>query len=430
MKNFTQRINELVTTNANGEVVCNLTKEQRDAMNNLQKAGNTTMRDSIESHVVTTFSIAQAIEARQTGSTSTQVEGIFADSIIMGTLKPNETEEIPCAVAKASNVATADINEATVLKAYTGCKMSHSSANASANTQVRDDLSGIYFSKPQAVADGDKIVKQMSLGDAILTGTIFPQDIRQVEELNNLLTVQNVLSQTMVCEYLQSIKGSNEDTILTAYRNINASYLEKIFEMQYQVKIGAVDDSSPESVSLYNSCLADYKAGLGSIGTPFLSSETLSVGISLRKMSISTDVIWSNRKKMNKIKKFNNGSFYVSESVDTGMQKIPTTSVIIAQHSDQITDIAAYSMRWLENEVRLENGIKPINIGSLPEVKKWNGSLNYYELLGIEPARETALINSIRDKAVEIADAVIQRQIRDQSSRTVEAIDALLGKRG
>lgn len=423
---FKDEVMKLIKKAPDGTLSCNLTDEQKQAIKRVQTAANAETQTMVSSAVVKQVEIAAAIEARATRSSSQDVSGVYADEIHME--DHNQQLHIyPCTVAKSTNIVTSSLVEANVLKIYATVRMTHSTKGAAARNYIRDDW-GKIFSKARVVNDPDKLIKQASMKDTVLSATIFPADVRLSEEFTAAIEVSIALKTGMMAEFLKGLRGADETAVKTAYRNINRSLLDDIFDSVYSAYIGRVDDSDPEAVQLYLDALRDYRDSVGQIGSVFLSSDTAEFGLNVRRLSISPNVIWQNREKTGRIKRYGSGSYYVSTNEDTGIGRIPTTPEILADHIDEIVSLTDHCMALVECEARLENGYNPIEIPALPDLPRVPDSLKYSDLLGITRETEASILSSIETEAKELATVVCKRRKSAKSDANVGRIMEAMGR--
>lgn len=424
---FKDDVRNLVTERPDGSLACNLSAEQRAALQAIQTSSNTQTLTSNIQKEVSSMDIAAAIEARTMRTDTADIEGVYADAIQM-TIPGGGVHEYPCAVSKATNIATAGIVEATVNKIYAVCNMTHSDKGLAARNVINTDFSTL-FAKPD-LANTDRLIKRTTMRDTGLSATVFPQDIRLSNEFVKALQVCINLKANMIAEFLTKLRGADEKTLLTAYRNINRSLLDDIFENQYKIDIGRVDDGDAAEVRDYIAALRDYREGLGNIGAMYLSSDTIEFGLNVRKMTIAPKSIWTNLEKVGRVKKFGSaGSYYVSSNEDSGLGKIPTDSAIVSAHLDEIVAITDHCMALIESEARLENGYDKLDIPALPDIKLTAESTDYATLLGISKDQEARLLEILQERASEFAATVCARRRSAKDNSSLDLIKEMMGRK-
>lgn len=428
---FAHIVTEMVTVE-NGVAHQKLTEEQKKILSEVQTAQTAKVNTESARQMVKTMDIAAAINARANGGDPSDISGIYADSLRVTIAGEEQPHVYPCAVCKSANIATAKLTDATVWKVYVGCQMTHSDKALAAVNSIRDYNTGLFMQAAERKENvPDHIVKEMSLKDASLSTTLFPLDIRNAERFNKSLAAKKNLQDAMTAEFLVAIKGAEEAVKKTAYRNINKSYIETLFELEYRSKFGQDNDGNPADVIRHNDLLKKFRNKMSTVGYVFLSSDTITFGLNVRKMTISPTVIWKNEQKIEHVKQFGSGSYYVSSNIDTGSITIPTTPTIIAKYLEQIVQLMDHDMALLEAETAAEVGLTEVKvtIPELPTTEVYKGSRNYWELLGISEETEKAWLTELTDVAKEKAKEVIQELIDNKRSMQAEAIMDTLGGR-
>lgn len=423
---FKEQVTSILEEVSAGVYRCKLSDEQRKSLQAVQTAMTASTIAGISGTTVSSLEIAAAINARVEGGSATNASGIYADEICMKTAK-GENRVYPCAVSKATNICTSLLEEASVLKMYARCRITQSSRGVAAKSFIRKPNEN-PFSKAE-IQDSSKIIKKTSMRDTELSCTVFPGDIRYVDELNKLINACNNLKMQMTAQFIESCRSNIDDDrlLLTLYRNINRSMAEDIFETQYQMSFGNVDDGDPASVAQYLDTRSIYMQSLATIGAMYLSSESADFGLAIRQMTISPRVVWRNNAKMGKIRQFNGGSYYVSSNTDYLIGQIPTSLEIVAEHEDEIVSLTDAAMSLLENEVRKENGLEPAGSIIIPEVKVYTGPREYNKILGINEDKEREILAELSEQMQNRAKETCESKVTNDSAKKLEAYNKLMG---
>lgn len=426
---FQEMVQKEVKVLEDGTIVSNMSDADKKAINASRSAATATVADTGEG-LVSSVSISAALNARLEGnSVSESSSNIKSDQIHMKDHKL-VVHVFPCAVAKATNYVTGFLEDVTVMKIYTPLRLKLNDIESDLNDTIREDYVSPFKKKADAIDPNSKlIVKRTTMKDTILSMTAFPEDLRYYSEFDNVLALCNKLKILMVYEFLESVKGSSEDMLIAAYRNINTSKLEDIFNSIYTSFFGRVNSSDSVQVDQYNDALKDFNEAKSLIGSTFLSNSTLSFGLYTRKLTISPSVVWENVKKLGKVKKNRAGSYFVSSNMDSGIGAVPITGDILSKHIDQILAITDYCMALLESEARVENGFKPLELPELPKIEFPKFDVKYRDILGLTKEQEDGIKAALETKAKELANQVCQRFDNNNHNMTTDLIRDLMSRR-
>lgn len=448
---FIDEVKGLLEVKGDGRICCKLSDEQKEAIQKVQTAKNTEMHSAADTKLIKTMEISAAIEARATRTSTQDVSGVYADEIQMTDFGRN-IRVYPCAVAKATNIATSGIKNATVNKLYAVCRGTHSERGLAAKNTIRNDWGDLFGER--RVIDTENLVKATTARDTVLSATVFPGDIHLREEIVRAINSSVNLKAIMIAEFLESLqkddKGNKVDipdsTLLAAYRNINRSLLDDIFDAEYAGHFGKLNDSDPVAVATYNNMLRDYRESLGNIGAMYLSSDTIEFGLNVRKLTISEEVIWTNAEKVGRVKRYGTGSYYVSSNEDCGVRRIPTSSKIVDDHFNEIMSLTDACMAIVENEARLENDFPVIsdsktdadgNVALVPRkivvpdiTLSKDFELSYAARLGINSVKETEILEVLQAQAKERAVNVCKnKKAQISGTRLDNVTDIMAGMR-
>lgn len=421
---FSDRVRGLVSPN--GETM-NLTKEQKEAILKVQNAGNAEVYENTATSV-TAVEVAKAIEAANTGSQQTNSE-IFASSIDLATTEGHVT--IPCATSKATNIATGDLKDATVLKLIQTLEV-HQAEGSVANAAIRNDSLLPFIQKSTEVTDD--IVKKSSIRDFNMSGTVFPDDIQHVTELNNYINFLHQYKSAMMAEFLinaakAQLTGSQK---LTIYRCVSRSLAEDTFDRIWRAHNPLYDESDGAQVQAYIDAKKAFLGSLENIGNKYMSSSSIKFGMQLRKLSISPDLKWTSAVKVGHVKRFGAGkSYYVGTNVDSGIQTIPVTTSMLSARMKDIILLTRVGCALIENEVRAENGLSgKVEVPDYSAIK-YDASLlgkQYNELLQIQATEQTAIYERLEEAFEKNAETVVQAVENQTNAQNAAALNALLGK--
>lgn len=422
--NFSEKVRELVT--ADGSKM-NLTAEQKKALTEVQNAGNAAIYEGTPTSV-SAVTVAKAVEAASTVMQQSNAD-VFASSIDLTTTDGHEI--IACATSKATNIVTGDLKDAVVWKMINTLVVNQVDG-ATANAAIRNDTL-IPFSLKTTEASDD-IVKKSSIRDFSMSGTVFPEDIRNAEALNRFMDFQHKYKAAMLAQFLATAGKMNpsEDQLLTIYRGASRSAAEDIFDQVWAEHNPLYDNSDPAQVTDYIEAKKAYMGTLETIGSKYMSSSSVRFGMALRKVSISPDMKWTSENKVGHVKRFGaQKSYYVGSNIDSGIQTVPVTTAMLTSSLKDIITIVKAGCALTEKEAREQNGLPTDDI-IVPDYSaiRINTELlgkPYHELLGITPDRQAAvyerMFNAMKEKATTIVQAVDNRN----NQNTAESLKALLG---
>lgn len=405
--NFASKVRSLVT--ADGEKM-NLTQEQRDALMAVQNAGNADIYEGLATSV-SSVEVSKAIEMAATVHNQSNTD-IFASAIDLTTLKGHEI--IPCATSKASNIVTGDLKDASVMKLINTLEV-RQVEGSTANAAIRNDKLMPFTPKSTEIVDD--IIKKSSIKDFSMSGTVFPEDIRLADELNEFIDFQHKYKAAMMAEFLVAAAktGLTEGQLITIYRSASRSAAEDIFDQIWTEKHPIYNNADAGEVSDYIDAKKAFTGTLETIGSKYMSSSSIRFGMSLRKISISPNAKWTAESKLGHVKRFGAGkSYYVGSNIDSGIHTVPVTTKMLADHMDDIVTIIKAGCALTEKEIRLENGL-PADSIQVPDYSgiKYNTDLlgyEYYQLLNIEESRQAAvyeqLFEALKEKAITVIEAV------------------------
>lgn len=406
----------------------NLTEEQKEALMTVQNAGNADIYEGMSTSV-RAIDIAKAIE---TASTVTQQSNadIFASSIDLTTHTGHII--IPCATSKATNIVTGDLKSAVVIKAINTLEV-HQVDGAIANAAIRNDVLMPFAPKTTAVTDD--IVKKSSLKDFSMSGTMFPDDIKLVKELNQFMDFQHKYKSAMMAEFLVSAANKNltDNELITIYRSASRSAAEDIFDQIWLEFNPLYNNADASEVSDYVDAKRAYMGTLETIGNKYMSSSSIRFGMNLRKISISENLKWSSEEKLGRVKQFGaNKSYYVGSNIDSGIQTVPVTSEMMTKHLNDIVKIVQAGCALTEKETRMENGF-PVKDFTIPEYEsiKYDNTLlgkEYYTLLGITSSKQAEIYGIVFEAMKEKARTIIKAVDMKNNQNTTASLQALLGK--
>lgn len=404
------------------EAVAALNKQQ--TFSNISTSGATMTAKEVD--------YAKAIEQLANPAESQATYDIVADEIHF--MNPMDGKEVstPCTVAKVTNICTSQITDATVTKLYGGCQYQKGRQSADLKTSIRSDssISGLdMFTKAEESPIVDRVVKRTGLYDTGVSATISQEDIKQLDYLRQLVVLQQHVKQTMVAEYLSSIKGGSDAVILAAYKNINRSTIDSIFTAVYAKNFGSVDPKDASAAHDYFQTYQDFQDALLAEFPYSMAAETIQFGLSARKMTISPSPIWTNMDKLNHVKQFNGGSYFVTSNIDLGIMRIPTNSKIMADHMEQIITLVRAAMLFIENEARLQAGygIAEANVNLFQfEAPK---SLEYYDILGLSQQQQQQYIDEMQRLASKTANDVCTNRVERKRNDTLASINNIFGNK-
>lgn len=426
---FKEMVQKEVKVLDNGDIVSNLSDDDKKAINASRSAATAEVADTAKG-LVSSISVAAALNARIEGGSVADSVNIRSDRINMKDHKM-EIHVYPCAVAKATNFCTAFLKDVTVMKIYVPLRIKVNNYRAEVNDSIREDYVS-PFKKKATNPNGDSsnlIIKNTSIKDTILSATTFPENLVFPEEFDKVLSICHKLKMLMVKEFLETIKDSSDDILLAAYRNINTNILEDVFNTVYSSYFGRIDSGDPEQVDRYNNALKDFNDSKAGIGSTFLSNDTLSFGIYVRKMTIAPSVVWENSKKLGRVKQNRAGSYYVSSNEDSGLGAVPITGETLAKHIETILAITDYCMALLESEARAENGFKPLDLPQLPKIEVPKFNVKYRDILGIDKAKEAEILGQLDAQAKEKAKMVCERFNMEDHSTTIDLVKDMMSRR-
>lgn len=422
--NFSTRVRELVT--ADGTKM-NLTAEQKEALLNVQNAGNAEIYEGTATSV-RAVDIAKAVEAASTAQQQNNTD-IFASKIDLATA--SEHKMIPCATSKATNIVTGDLKDAVVMKAIMTLNVNQVIGTA-ANAAVRNDTIMPFAAK--STKETEEIVKKSSIKDFTMSGTMFPEDIHDPDSLNGYINFQHLYKSALMAEFLVTVGKMNPSTeqLLTIYRCASRSTAEEIFDAIWKQYHPLYDNSDPGEVSSYVEARKAYMAMLENIGSKYMSSSSIKFGMSLRKLSISPTMKWTSESKVGHVKQFaSNKSYYVGSNIDSGLHTVPMTTKMLATHIGEIIEIVTAGCALLEKEVRQENGLpySDIVIPDYSNIKYDNTKLGqpYWKLLNIEKEVEKATYERLFKELKENATIVVQAVENKNNNNIVEELNKMMG---
>lgn len=420
---FAETVLSLLEQVEGGGYRMKLTESQRKELAAVTNAANAATKAGAIGGKVSPMEIAAAIEAARSGGTQQSTANVFADNIDLTGLQ-GTSYSIACAVCKATNLATADLVEATIYKLYVTERMSHTERGIVPKSEIRTAAPKL-FHRPRQV-DLQRITKVADAGDYQLSMTAFPEGMVYPDELNDLIAACVSLKALMIAEVLDSLKGSSDNALITAYRNLNRGMADAIFDSSYAAYFGQLNSGDPVQVSAYNEMIRDYHAAMASIGSMHLTTDTIDFGINVRRMVVSPNVVWSNAQKVARVRQQANGSYFVSTNEDSGLNTIPTTPRIAAKHAAEIDSLVVYGSALLEAEARAENGLTALTLPAAPSPVAASGTTDYAELLGIDKSKEGEILDTLQRKLKELAEQVCNRRsTADQTSR-MDAISQLM----
>lgn len=426
---FAESVKELVEVK-DGHLYQKLTDDQRKALTNIQTAQNAETVAKITNMSVKAVQIENAIRDANSDEGTSDVTGIFADKVDVNAGDGKE-HVYPCAACKSANIITAKLVDATVTKLYAGiCVKSDEKVNVTKNS-VGSNINTALFQEPVAAVDTSTIVKNVNLTNAELSTTAFPQGMKYARLLNSSLMYKASLMDLMIYDFLEEAAKGNEEKIRTAYRNINRSTQEKIFELTYRTIFGPVDISDPYEIERYKDLKEKYFSGVSLIGQTHLSPITVRFGLTARTMRISPKPIWENKDKVAKIKQFgDSGSFYFTGNMASGPRSVPTTENILKKYLPYLIALMSRDFAIFEAETIAENGIEgvEIKIPDMIKIPEYTNTRKYYDILGISESDEADILADLEKKYKELATQVCS-DTHDREDRSgIVDLNAALGK--
>lgn len=415
---------KLIVDEAN--ITVKLSDEERAILNHVETLANITV-SAAQTKAVRAVEIEKAL--MQADDTTASVSGadIISDQIVYDNLN-GETRTIPCAVAKVSNSATGYVQEASLIKMYGGIQVDKAKTGKTPNTAIKDigaDFKELFI-KPEVPGDGH-ITKTCGKGNVLLSGTIAPAAICQQDKIIQLAELQQSLKSHMLAETLKAAAG-DRTRVVAAYRNINRNLIESIFDSVYTGRYGQVDYSDPASAKKYIRLKKDFLTALSAEFRNGASDITIDFGLRMRKMEISPNPKWTNLDKVSRVKRLLSGSVYVSDAIDLGLGKIPVTLPILTKYATEVDQVVEASLRLVENEVRLQLGLKPIDI-VMPSFQLPAVEAEYAKILGIKAEEENEILTEIINKAKEVAETRLSSEDLDRHDALMEAMsDIVNGK--
>lgn len=422
--NFLEAVQEHIEER-NGELRFKLSQEAIDALNKQQSFNNIPVSGSTVT--AKTVDYAKLMEQLANPAESPATYDVVADEVHYKDLD-DKNVVVPSTVAKVTNICTSQIDNADVTKLYGGCRFQKGKESADIKTAIRAEssISGLdMFTKAAATVSTDRVVKRTAMFDTGLSATIVQEDMRQLDYFRKLVVLTMRAKQAMVAEYLSSIQGSSESVKLAAYKNINRSTTDNIFDAAYAKTFGSVDPKDAAQAHSYFEAYHDYQDALMLEFPHAANAETIEFGISARKLSIKSSPVWTNMEKVRRVKQFSGGSFFVSNQVDLGILRIPTTGRIVAAHKDWVQDLTYASMIFIENEARLQAGYKiAIENPKLPEIPAVD-NLEYYKLLNISINDQQNLVDQMIQKATSVANEVCKNRANRRTEDAFEAVQRM-----
>lgn len=414
---------KLIIDGAN--ITVKLSDEERAVLNHVDTLENIVVTAS-QTKAVKAVEIEKALIQADNTAVDVSSADIISDQILYDNLQ-GQSITIPCAVAKVSNSATGYVQQASLMKIYAGIQLDKAKTGKTPNTAIKE-ISAEFkelFAKPATPNDGH-ITKVCGKGNVLLSATIAPAAICQQEEIMTLVAMQQALKAQMLVETLQAAAG-DRDKVIAAYRNINRNLIESIFDSIYTGRYGQVDYSDPAAAKKYIKLKRDFLNALSAEFRNGASDITVDFGLRMRKMEISPDPKWTNLDKVSRVKRLLSGSVYVSDSVDLGLGKIPVTMPVLTKHAAEVDQIAEASLRIVENEIRKQLGLTPIDL-TMPTLKIPAVEAEYAKILGITEDQQNEILEEIMDKAKTVAETRLNSEEAERSNAIMAAMNDMMGK--
>lgn len=324
---------------------------------------------------------------------------------------------VPCAVSKVLNCVTDQVKEAVFFKVYSGCQTTHNKSGIETKAEIKRGTSlSLYTAKVTPNTDLNHITKRASAGDVSLSATWMPDNIQNEAEIDKFLQWQQSIKEVLLYQTLTEIKNSN-GAVISAYRNINRSAIEDIFEAAYVGVYGMVDVSDKSRFAHFLKMRREFFATLSNAFLTPTAEFTIDLGISIRKMVVSEEQQWSSKNKIGHVHQNAVGSFYVTSDIDIGLNKIPITLSVFESNTAMIDAVTRLSMQIVEKEARSQLGLEGpepdyalYDQVEVPEVP----TREYYKILGITETQQAEIIDNILTTARDIANAKVKAVKEDE----------------
>lgn len=403
------------------DLVVVMDEETVEALNKIDSMSSVDLLD-ISSNIAKAIKLSDSI-AKMVEPNSNDYS-IVADAIRITDPVTQETKLFPCAVCKLTGIYTSKIGEAIVTKLYAGIELT-------GNDKVMGFKSGVSkFSanfKKREVTNSDVVIKTVKASEIVIGSSIFIDDLRD-ETINEIVEVQDNLKRLMLKETLQEVGAdADHDVILALIRNANRSKADEIFDAMYAIKFGETDIQSSKQVQRYISLKKNFHKSLSTIGRMYATEANVKFGLWMGSMSISPNVKWSNKDKLNKVKQFEGGSYYVFSRENLGLETIPVTKKVWEKHIKEVYAVTYAALTYVEREARLQVGGKaaekylPENL-PLPEVEDI-GDLDYASALGMSTEEYTRYEAELEKALKELAKDVVESKASAETQETLSAFN-------
>lgn len=409
------------------DLVVIMDEETVAALNKVNSMANVELLD-LDNSIAKAINIADAI-ANMIDPGSNDYS-IVADAIRITDPITQETKMFPCAVCKLTGIYTSKIGEAVVTKLYAGIKLT-------GNDNVMGFKSGVSkFTtnfKKREVTNSDVVIKTVKASEITISSSIFIDDLRD-EHINAIVEAQDNLKRLMLKETLAEVGAeANHDTILALLRNVNRSKADDIFDAVFAVKFGDTDVKSARQVQRYVSLKKNFHKSLATIGKMYATEANVKFGLWMGTMSISPEVKWSNKDKLNRVKQFDGGSYYVFSRENLGLETIPVTKTVWERYMGKVYDITYAALAYVEREARLQVGeiasekYLPANL-ELPEIDDI-GDLDYAAALGLSMEEYLNYECELESALKHLAEDIVESKASSENQETLDAFRDVFEKK-